>query len=71
MKTTRVVLLLSSLLVVAACGTKGPLVMPDGSRPRQAPEPVELPEAADAARDDHDAGESADAARPAEPPTDE
>jgi predicted small lipoprotein YifL len=71
MKTSRVVLLLSSLVLVAAGGTKGPLVHPDGAEPKTAPRPVDLPGSADAARDDGDAGESADAARPAEPPTDE
>ncbi len=74
MKTSRVLLLLSSLVLVAACGTKGPLVLPDGEAPKRAPEAVELPESADASRDDSDAGESADAAEapvPVEPPTDE
>lgn len=74
MKTSRVVLLLSSLFLVAACGTKGPLVLPGKETPRRTTEPVELPRSADAATDDSDAGESADAAsqpanRPVEPQT--
>jgi predicted small lipoprotein YifL len=71
MKTSRVVLLLSSLVLVAACGTKGPLVMADGTEPKTEPTPVVLPGSADAARDDGDAGEPADAAKPSEPPAEE
>jgi predicted small lipoprotein YifL len=40
MKTSRFVLLLMSLVLVAACGTKGPLVMPDKA---DKPEPAEPP----------------------------
>ena len=41
MKTSRLALLLMSLVLVAACGTKGPLVMPDQA---QKPEPAETTE---------------------------
>ncbi len=40
MKTTRLCLLLLSLVLLAACGTKGDLVMPDKPAPA---EPAETP----------------------------
>ncbi len=39
MKTSRLALLLMSLVLVAACGTKGPLVMPDKAAPAETTEP--------------------------------
>lgn len=42
MKTARCVLLLMSLVLVAACGTKGPLVLPDKAEP---PDKTESPAA--------------------------
>ena len=71
MKTSRLLLLSTSLLLAAACGTKGPLVLPGKETPaRQVP--VELPDDADAMRDDRDtAGEPADAAETPAPPADE
>ena len=36
MKTTRLALLLLSLALVAACGTKGDLVLPDKAEPAEA-----------------------------------
>ena len=71
MKTSRLLLLSTSLLLVAACGTKGPLVLPGEETPARTVEPVELPEDADAMTDDHASSESADAAEPAAPPADE
>jgi predicted small lipoprotein YifL len=64
-------MVLSSLVLVAACGTKGPLVLPGKETPAAKIEPVELPRDADAARDTGDEGEPADAAKPSEPPADE
>jgi len=37
MKTARFALLLLSLALVAACGTKGDLVLPDKAEPAQSP----------------------------------
>jgi len=37
MKTVRYALLLLSLVLVAACGTKGDLVLPDKAEPAQSP----------------------------------
>ena len=47
MKTSRLLLLSTSLLLVAACGTKGPLVLPGKETPARTVEPVELPDDAD------------------------
>jgi predicted small lipoprotein YifL len=41
MKTSRLALLLLSLVLVAACGTKGPLVLPDKA---EKPDPAEQTE---------------------------
>ena len=72
MNTSRLLLLSTSLLLVAACGTKGPLVLPGKETPARTVEPVELPDDADAMRDDRDtAGEPADAAETPAPPADE
>ena len=43
MKIARPTLLLLSLVLLAACGTKGDLVMPDQAAPPQAPETTEPP----------------------------
>ena len=41
MKTARYVLLMMSLVLVAACGTKGPLVLPDkADKPDQTESPA-------------------------------
>ena len=53
MKTSRLLLLSTSLLLVAACGTKGPLVLPGKETPARQVEPIELPDDADAMTDDH------------------
>ena len=45
MKTTRCALLLMSLVLVAACGTKGPLVLPDKADKPEPTEPAESPAA--------------------------
>lgn len=37
MKSARLILLLLSLALVAACGTKGDLVLPDKAEPAEAP----------------------------------
>ena len=41
MKTARYLLLMMSLVLVAACGTKGPLVLPDKA---EKPDPAEQTE---------------------------
>lgn len=74
MKTTRLVLMSLMLPALAACGVKGPLVLPDGEKSSApAVEPVELPRDADATRseDASTTAEPADAAEPAAPPTEE
>ena len=71
MKTPRIVLVLTSLLLVAACGVKGPLVLADKETPARTIEPIESPADAAAQEDAGDAGEPAGAAQPATPPTDE
>jgi predicted small lipoprotein YifL len=43
MKTSRLALLLMSLVLVAACGTKGPLVLPDKADKPEPAEPTEPP----------------------------
>jgi predicted small lipoprotein YifL len=43
MKTSRLALLLMSLVLVAACGTKGPLVLPDKADKAEPAEPTEPP----------------------------
>lgn len=72
MKTSRVVLLSSTLLLLAACGVKGDLVLPDQETPAPTIEPIDSPTDAAAQSDDGaDAGEPAAAAQPATPPTEE
>lgn len=71
MKTSRIVLLLTSLVLVAACGVKGPLVLPDKETPARTIEPIDSPADAAAQEDTVDAGEPAGAAQPATPPTEE
>ena len=71
MKTSRLLLLSSSLLLAAACGTKGPLVLPGKETPARQVEPIELPDDADAMTDDHAPTEPADAAEPPAPPAED
>jgi predicted small lipoprotein YifL len=71
MKTSRVVILLTCLVLVAACGTKGDLVLPGKETPARTVDPIDLPGDADASKDQGDTGEPADAAEPAAPPTEE
>ncbi len=66
MKTSRILLMLTSLVLVSACGTKGDLVLPGKETPRRTVAPITLPGAADSARDSDatstGAGETIDAA---------
>lgn len=71
MKTPRMFLLLTSCLLLAACGVKGPLVLPDQEQPAQRIEPVESAADAAAQEDDPDAGEPVGAAQSVTPPTEE
>ena len=71
MKTSRLLLLSTSLLLAAACGTKGPLVLPGKETPARQVEPIELPDDADAMTDDHAPPEPADAAEPPAPPAED
>ena len=72
MKTTRNVLLTLLLPALAACGVKGPLVLPGKATPARTVEPIELPRDADATRDQPvESAEPADAAEPVAPPTEE
>ena len=71
MKTSRLVLLSTSLLLLAACGVKGDLVLPDKETPAATIEPIDSPADAAAQSDHADAGEPAGAAQPATPPTEE
>ena len=43
MKTNRLALLLIGLCLVAACGTKGPLVLPDKADPAPSEQKIEPP----------------------------
>ncbi len=47
MKTTRCALLLLSFVLVAACGTKGDLVLPDKATPAGTAAPAATPDAAE------------------------
>ena len=72
MKTPRVYLLLTTCLLLAACGVKGPLVLPDkAEQPARTIEPIESPADAAAQQDDADSGEPVGATRAATPPTEE
>ena len=71
MKTSRLLLLSTSLLLAAACGTKGPLVLPGKETPARQVEPIELPDDADAMTDAHAPTEPADAAEPPAPPAED
>ena len=71
MKTSRLLLLSTSLLLAAACGTKGPLVLPGKETPARQVEPIERPDDADAMTDDHAPTEPADAAEPPAPPAED
>ena len=72
MKTPRVFLLLTSCLLLAACGVKGPLVLPDkAEQPARTIEPIESPADAAAQEDDPDPGEPVGAAESVTPPTEE
>jgi hypothetical protein len=71
MKTSRRVILMSCLVLVAACGTKGDLVLEGKETPAPTIEPIDGPGDADASKDQGDAGEPADAAKPVTPPTEE
>ena len=72
MKTLRVLLLPLSVLLLAACGVKGPLVLPDRAvQPARTIEPIESPADASAQEDDADHGEPVGAAESVTPPTEE